>query len=137
MARKTHLNCLQVVTVTGLSQTTLNTITATGNSREFRELGFADAVRFYLDVPTIGGTGTPKIVLTLAELDPATDTFFAANPASDPIFNATGITTTTTAPLVSTVDPLYGVNYQVQWTVTGTNPSFTNMSLVAVLLHRS
>jgi hypothetical protein len=134
MLRKTHLNCLHTVAVTGLAQTTQNTITASGSSREFREMGLADAVRFYLDIPTVTGS-SPKIVLTLAELDPATDTFFAANPASDPIFNATGFAATA-GPLVSTIDPLYGVNYQIQWTVTGTTPSFTNMSLVAVLLHK-
>jgi len=124
MARR-PVNCLQLVSVTGLSQVTANPLTASGQSRELKELGNWDFARFYLIVSAISGSGTPKVVFTLSEESPADGTYFAANPASDPIFNATGLTATNAVPLVSTVDPLYGRSYQVSWVVTGTTPSLT------------
>lgn len=134
MARKSLVNCLQVLGVTGLSQVTSNVLTASGNSQEFYEFAAADAVRFYLDISAVSGT-TPKIVFELDERDPATGVFFPANPASDPIFNATGLTAVTSVPLVSTVDPCYAEAYQVKWTITGTTPSFT-CSLLAQVVNR-
>jgi hypothetical protein len=132
MAVKTLANMLQQIGTTGLSQLTVNVLTSTGNSQEFYEFASADAARFYLDVSAVSGSGSIKF--TLNERDPATGVFFAANPAADPIFNGTGVTGTTTTPLVSTVDPVYPECLQVTWLISG----FTSVtcSLVAELIKR-
>ena len=133
MTAKTLVNCLQVLGITGLSQTTSNIITVTGNSQEFYQFASVDAARFYLDITAVSGSGSIKF--NLNERDPATGSYFSANPGSDPIFNGTGVTGTTTTPLLSTIDPLYAESYQVAWTVTG----FTSVtcSLVALLIKRT
>jgi hypothetical protein len=144
MARKSLVNCLQVIGVTGLSQTTSNVLTASGNSLEMYEFGPADAVRFYLDITAVSGSGTIKF--TLNERDPATGSFFAStdkdvvsgtalNGSTGGIFNTTGFTGVTTTPIMDTLDPVYGECYQVAWTLTGF--SSVTCSLIADLLLRS
>lgn len=129
MAEKYLRNCLQTLGVTGLSQATSNVLAATGNSQELYEFAAADAARFYLDISAVGGAGSIKFALM--ERDPATGLMFKNNPAADPLFNDTGFTAVTAAPVVSTIDPVYFEACQVAWTIAG----FTSVtcSLVALL----
>lgn len=141
MARKHLLNMLQVLGVTGLSQVTSNALIASGNSQEFYEFASADAVRFYLDITAVTGTGTPTIVFELDERDPATGVFFPSldmgtrGSTVNTTLWSTGGFTATQAGLTFDLDPCRAEAYQVKWTVSGSTPSLT-CSLVALLIHR-
>lgn len=128
MARKTLVNCLQALGVTGVSLTTSNVLTAGGNSQELYDFAACDAARFYLDITAITGT---SITFDLYERDPATGVFFKNNPASDPLFGVA--MTATKAGLITTIDPVYAEAYQVFWS--GTFTSVT-CSLLAQLVNR-
>ena len=141
MARKHLVNMLQVIGVTGLSQTTSNALIVTGNSQEFYEFASADAVRFYLDITAITGTGIPTIVFELDERDPATGLFFASpdmgtrgGTVNTTMWSTSGFTATQ-AGVTFDIDPCRAEAYQLKWTITGTSPSLT-CSLVALLTHR-
>lgn len=124
MARKMLVNCTQQIGTTGLSQVTLGTLTATGNSQEFYEFATADAARFYADVTAPSGT----VTFNLQERDPATGLFFTNNPGG---FFGSALTGTVSG-TISTVDPVYAEAYQVAWTITGT----VTASVVAQLILR-
>jgi hypothetical protein len=141
VARKHLVNMLQVIGITGLSQATSNALIASGNSQEFYEFASADAVRFYLDITAITGTGTPTIVFELDERDPATGVFFPSldmgtrGSTVNTTLWSTGGFTTAQAAVTFDIDPCRAESYQVKWTVTGSTPSLT-CSLVALLIHR-
>jgi hypothetical protein len=131
MAQKHLVSMLQLVTTTGVSQTTTSALTASGVSREFYEFASADAAVFYIDCSVITGSGTPTVQFALQERDPATGVFFTASDAPS-IALVNGVLT---APLRYVIDPCYAECYQLSWTVAGTTPSLT-CSVVAELITR-
>lgn len=131
MAQKHLVSLLQLVTTTGVSQTTVSALTATGISREFPEFASADAAVIYIDCSAVTGTGTPSVQFTLQEQDPATGVFFTASDAPS-IALVNGVLTT---PLRYVIDPCYAGCYQLSWVVAGTTPSLT-CSVVAELITR-
>lgn len=100
------------------------TVTASGNSREYRELGSFNRAILFLDVSAASGT-TPSLTVALQVQDPISLKWsqVVAFPAQTA---ATGGT-----PLTPITQELYGLNYRAAWTVSGTTPSFT-FSLCAV-----
>jgi hypothetical protein len=128
MARKHLLNLTLQIGTTGLSQVSTATLIATGVSQEFYEFSVADAAVLYFDTSAVSGTGTPTLQYALMERDPATGLFISAG------ITITAITATGTQRVV--VDPIYGQCYQLQWTITGTTPSFT-VTAMAELITRS
>lgn len=141
MAKKFLVNCLQTLGTKGSTMVTSNALTVTGNSQEMYEFVTADAVRFYLDITAITGTGTPTVVFELDERDPATGVFFASGDmgtrGSTPNTTmwSTGGFTSTQAGLTFDIDPCKAEAYQVKWTVTGSSPSLT-CSLIAQIIVR-
>jgi hypothetical protein len=136
MAAKHLVSMLHLVTTTGVSQTTLSTLTASGISREFPEFASADAAVFYIDCSAGTGT-TPTLQFSLTEQDPATGVFFAP-PTTEvpviPLIQTTAITPATTG-FRFTIDPCFGACYQLNWVITGTTPSYS-ASVVAQLISR-
>jgi hypothetical protein len=94
------------------------TVTATGTSRQYRELGSFWRAILFLDVSAVSGT-TPSLTVALETQDQQSGKWaqLAAFPAQTAITGATPITPVTTE--------LYGVNFRLSWTVSGTTPSFT------------
>jgi hypothetical protein len=142
MAKKYLVNCMQTLGTTGVALTTSNTVTTTGNSQELYEFATADAVRFYLDITAVSGSGAPTMVLELDERDPATGSFFASgdmgtrgSTANTTMWSTGGFTATTSAPVTFDINPCLAEAYQVKWTISGTAPSFTG-SLLALLTYR-
>lgn len=100
------------------------TVTTSGNSREYRELGSFQRAILFLDVSAASGT-TPSLTVALQVQDPISLKWcqiavFTAQTA------ATGAT-----PIAPIALELYGSNYRASWTVSGTTPSFT-FSLCAI-----
>jgi len=114
----------QVVSLTTLAGTNEQTgvapitVTTTGTSREYRELGGFQRAVLFLDVSAASGTN-PSLTVGLQVQDPVSQKWsqaalFAAQAA------ATGST-----PISPVAIELYGLNYRANWTVSGASPSFT------------
>ena len=138
MAAKHLVSMLHLVTTTGVSQTTISTLTATGVSREFYEFATADAAVIYIDCAAGTGT-TPTLQFEIGERDPATGLWIpvaGADPLSPviPVITTSAVTPATAGCRV-VIDPCYAECYQLNWTITGTTPSFA-ASVVAQLITR-
>lgn len=94
------------------------TVTTTGNSREYRELGQFDRCILFLDVSAASGT-TPSLTVSLQVEDPQSGKWsqVVAFPAQTAATGGTPIT-----PLTA---ELHGLNYRLAWVISGTTPSFT------------
>lgn len=94
------------------------TVTASGNSREYRELGSFQRAILFLDVSAATGTN-PTLTVALQ----------VQNPVSQKWSQVAVFTTQTAATGSTPISPitleLYGLNYRATWTVGGTSPSFT------------
>lgn len=129
MARKRLVNMTQALATEGINQTTVVTLTASGQSRAFPEFASSDATVLYIDSAAPGGTGTPTLQFTLSELDPATGVFFAVAGAPGTglpieIPPITGAVDPSADGYRVVIDPDYAECYQLSWTITGTSPSF-------------
>jgi hypothetical protein len=124
MAAKRLVNMVQTIGTQGINQTTLVTLTATGNSREFYDFASADAAVFYVDCTAVAGSGTAQFVLQ--ERDPATGVFFTA--ADAPTFT---LVSGAVAGVRYVLNPCLGECYQLAWTITGTS---VTVSVVAQLI---
>jgi hypothetical protein len=130
MAAKRLVNMTQTIATEGINQTTISTITATGNSREFYEFASADAAVFYVDCSATSGTN-PTLTLVLQERDPATGLFFAATDApAFAVVNTASIGT----PSRYVLNPCYGEAYVLNWAIGGTGSPSLTVSVVAQLI---
>jgi hypothetical protein len=95
------------------------TVTATGVSREYPELGAFSKAVFLLDVSAASGT-TPNLTAKVQGYNPLADKWHdvAAFPAQTAATGAGAVL----APINANLDY---ENYRASWTVTGTTPSFT------------
>ena len=120
-------NFISLTTLAGTNEqanATSITVTTSGNSREYRELGAFQRAILFLDVSAASGTN-PTLAVALQVQSPVTQKW-----------TQVAVFTTQTAATGSTPIPpitleLYGLNYRAVWTVGGTSPSFT-FSLGAV-----
>jgi hypothetical protein len=92
------------------------TVTASGLSREYPELGSFQRAVLLLEVSAVSGT-TPSLTVALEMENPLTLNWVAVS-----TFAAQ--TAVSAAPITATLE-LYGLKYRLRWTVTGTTPSFT------------
>jgi hypothetical protein len=128
MARKSIVNMSQLPTTSGITMSNPLTVTTTGVSREFYELGSADSVCFYYDITATAGGGTFQLALT--ERDPATGVFLTQTDL--PAFaSESGNVANVRTPTASTLWVPQGECYQLTWTLT-TMTSCT-FSVVAIL----
>src|ERR1017187_5662248 len=134
MAAKHLVSMLHLVTTTGVSQTTLSTLPASGLSREFPEFAGADAAVFYIDCSAGTGT-TPTLQFLLQEQDPATGVFFTPPDAPVIPLITTAVITPATTGFRFVNDPCIAACYQLSWVITGTTPSYS-ASVVAQLITR-
>lgn len=93
------------------------TVTATGNSREYPELGSFQRAIFFLNVTAVSGT-SPTLTVTVQAYNPIAEVWhdLVAFPQQ------TAVTSTLVTPLTA---DLYYQTYRVRWVVAGTTPSFT------------
>ena len=102
------------------------TVTVTGISRQYPELGSYYRAIFFLDVSAVAGTN-PTLDVVIQVQDPQSLKW------SQLFAFAQQTTTTGATPLTPSTQELYGLNYRAAWTIGGTNsPSFT-FSLCAVV----
>lgn len=94
------------------------TVTTSGTSREYPEIGQFSTGLLFADVSAASGT-TPSLTLTLEVQDPISLKWSAAQ-AFAAQTAATGGT-----PLTPIAVTLNGLNYRLRWAVSGTTPSFT------------
>lgn len=94
------------------------TVTTSGTSREYRELGSFNRALLFLDVSAASGT-TPSLTVALQVQDPVSLKW-----AQAAVFTAQTATTGAT-PIAPVALELYGLNYRASWAVSGTTPSFT------------
>lgn len=94
------------------------TVTATGTSREYPELGQLTTGIIFLNITAVSGSATPTLTVAFQCEDPVTNKWHdvATFPAQ------TAVTSGNITPLV--VD-LLALNFRLSWTVSGTTPSFT------------
>lgn len=118
MAVKSFFSLVVLPTANEQANASSITVTTSGNSREFRELGSFQRAILFLDVSAASGT-TPSLTVTLQVQDPVSQKWSAvtAFPAQTA---ATGGT-----PITPLTQELYGLNYRLSWAVSGTTPSFT------------
>jgi uncharacterized membrane protein YfcA len=114
-------------TITILSGSTL---TASGHSAAY-PTGDADAVEVVIDVG--GATGTsPSLTFGLSYVDPNTGVATALTGVT-----FTAITAALATPQRVVVDPMYEEQLEVTWTISGTTPSFTGVSVSINVINRS
>ena len=106
------------------------TIAANGSAPAFSARA-ADALEIIVDCAGVAGT-TPSLTFVLNYIDPNTGL-----PYPVPGVTFTAITAALTTPLRVVVDPLEDRDLQLTWTVTGTTPSFTGVSVTVNLIQRS
>jgi len=114
-------NFISLVTLAGANEqanASSLTVTTTGTSREYRELGNYQRAILFLDVSAASGT-TPSLTVALQVQDPVSQKW-----SSVATFTAQSAATGGT-PIPPVVVELYGLNYRTSWTVSGGTPSFT------------
>lgn len=94
------------------------TVTSSGNSREYRELASFNRALLFLDISAASGTN-PSLTVALQVQDPQSLKW-----AQAAAFSAQTAATSTT-PITPVALELYGLNYRLAWSVSGTTPSFT------------
>jgi len=118
MAIKNLVSLVTLANANEQSSAASITVTTSGNSREYRELGNFQRAILFMDVSAASGT-TPSLTVTLQVQDPVSQKWsnVVAFPAQTA---ATGGT-----PITPLTQELYGTCYRLSWAVSGTSPSFT------------
>jgi hypothetical protein len=93
------------------------TVTASGNSREYPELGSFDSGIFFLDVTAVSGT-TPSLAVFFQGYSPIAEKWHD-------IITFTPQTAVTATVITPVTSPLPYQTYRTRWAVSGTTPSFT------------
>ena len=118
MAVKSFVSLVTLSNQNEQSNASSVTVTTSGNSREYRELGSFQRAMLFLDVSAASGTG-PSLTVSLQVQDPVSQKWSSVQsfPAQT---GATG-----GSPITPLTQELYGLNYRLSWAVSGTSPSFT------------